>query len=59
MTYHRTTGKGGTINSSRDEAFPNFNKSTVDGNKAPARKGKRVWPNRSVPNGKSRNRTSG
>ena len=56
MTYHRTTGKGGTINSSRDEPFPNFNKPTVAGNKAPPRKGRRMAPNRSVPSGRSRNR---
>lgn len=56
MTYHRTTGKGGTVNSSRDEPFPNYNKSTVGGNTAPTPKGKRVWPNKSVPSGPSRTR---
>jgi hypothetical protein len=26
MTYHRTTGKGGTVNRGRDPKLPNFNK---------------------------------
>lgn len=39
MTYHRTCGKGGTRNA-KAEPLPNFNKSTVDGYKRPARKGK-------------------
>lgn len=26
MTYHRTTGKGGTVNRSREPKHPNFNK---------------------------------
>ena len=31
MSYHRTTGKGGTVNSSRHPKLPNFNKSTSGG----------------------------
>ena len=56
MTYHRTTGKGGTVNRGRDNPYPNFNKSTVDGNKAPPRQGRRKPPNMRMPSGPSRNR---
>lgn len=51
MSFHRTTGKGGTVNSSRDAPLPNFNKSTTRGNTRPPRRGKRVWPNRSTAHG--------
>lgn len=51
MTYHRTTGKGGTVNTSRDPVHPNYNKSTTQGHSAPRRKGRRVWPNARNPAG--------
>ncbi len=49
MTYHRTGGKGGTRNTSRDEPFPNFNKNTVTGNKAAPKVGRRRPNNMSTP----------
>jgi hypothetical protein len=51
MSYNRTSGKGGTVNSSRDPASPNFNKSTTEGASSPPRKGRRVWPNARNPAG--------
>lgn len=56
MTYHRTGGKGGTRNTQRDEPYPNYNKSTVGGNKAGPRQGRRMPPNRRMPSGPSKNR---
>lgn len=42
MTYHRTSGKGGTRNSKaeRHPTLPNMNKSTTEGFSRPARQGK-------------------
>ena len=52
MTYHRTTGKGGTVDTGRDEPFPDHSKSTTRGHTAKPRRGKQKWPNRSKPRGK-------
>lgn len=51
MSYHRTTGKGGTVNTSRDPAHPNFSKSTTGGNSAPVPRDRRRWPNKNNPRG--------
>lgn len=49
MTYHRTTGKGGTIDRSRDQSYPGPGKSTKSGSTRRPSTGKRVAPNKKNP----------
>ena len=52
MTYHRNSGKGGFVNTSRDPRPPsNGNKNTIAGSTSAPRRGKQVWPNRNKPRG--------
>ena len=51
MTYHRNSGKGGFVNTSRDPVPPNHNKSTAGGSTSAPRRGKQVHPNKNKPRG--------